>query len=128
MERVSREYGRVSNGRNSQEGLLNRGEKLREMRPEVSVSNDVIVGFPGESDDDFEETMKVAEEVGFEQMFSFKYSPRPLTEAAEYDNAVDGEVASERLHRLQASQDTVVDKVMKAQVGKTLEVYFEELR
>ena len=112
----------------NQEWFLNRVTKLREMSPDVSISTDIIVGFPGESDADFEETMKVAKEVEFEQMFSFKYSPRPLTEAAEYENAVDAEVASERLHRLQVSQDTVVDKVMKAQVGKTLEVYFEELR
>ncbi len=112
----------------SQEWFLNRVAKLREMAPDVSISTDIIVGFPGESDADFEETMKVAEEVGFEQMFSFKYSPRPLTEAAEYDNVVDGEVASERLHRLQAFQDTVVDKVMQQQVGKVYDVYFEELR
>ncbi len=112
----------------SQEWFLNRVAKLRAMAPDVSISTDIIVGFPGESDADFEETMKVAEAVGFEQMFSFKYSPRPLTEAAEYDNAVDGEIASERLHRLQEFQDTVVDKTMHGQVGKTLEVYFEELR
>ncbi len=112
----------------SQEWFLNRVAKLREMVPDVSISTDIIVGFPGESDADFEETMKVANEVELEQMFSFKYSPRPLTEAAEYENAVDGEVASERLHRLQALQDSVVDKVMQSQVGKTYEVYFEELR
>ncbi len=112
----------------SQEWFLNRVAKLREMVPDVSISTDIIVGFPGESDADFEETMKVAEEVGFEQMFSFKYSPRPLTEAAEYENAVDAEVASDRLHRLQALQDTVVDKVMQSQVGKVYDVYFEELR
>ena len=55
-------------------------------------------------------------------------SPRPLTEAAEYTNAVDSEVASERLQRLQAFQDTVLDKVMHRQVGKVYDVYFEELR
>lgn len=112
----------------SQEWFLNRTAKLREMVPDVSISTDIIVGFPGESDEDFEETMKVAKEAEFEQMFSFKYSPRPLTEAAEYTNVVDGEVASERLHRLQAFQDTIVDKVMHSQVGKIHEVYFEELR
>ena len=112
----------------TQEWFLNRIAKLRQMAPEVSISTDIIVGFPGESDNDFDETMKVAEQAAFEQMFSFKYSPRPHTEAAEYENAVDGEVASERLHRLQAFQDTVVDKVMSAQVGKVHEVYFEELR
>ena len=112
----------------SQEWFLNRVAKLRAMAPEVSISTDIIVGFPGESDADFEETMKVAAEAKFEQMFSFKYSPRPHTEAAAYTNAVDGEVASERLHRLQDFQDTVVDEVMSAQVGKVHEVYFEELR
>jgi len=112
----------------SQEWFLNRIAKLREMAPEVSISTDIIVGFPGESDADFEETMHVVKAVEFEQMFSFKYSPRPHTEAAEYENIVDGEVASERLHRLQAFQDTVVDKVMSSQVGKVYPVYFEELR
>ncbi|MGB5966605.1 MAG: tRNA (N6-isopentenyl adenosine(37)-C2)-methylthiotransferase MiaB [Sulfurimonadaceae bacterium] len=112
----------------SREWFLNRVAKLREMAPDVSISTDIIVGFPGESDADFEETMKVAKEVGFEQMFSFKYSPRPLTEAAEFENVVDGEIASDRLHRLQEYQDTIVDKTMQRQVGKVLEVYFEELR
>ena len=112
----------------TQEWFLNRIAKLRAMVPEVSISTDIIVAFPGESDADFEETMNVAEEAQFEQMFSFKYSARPLTEAAEYTNPVDEEVASARLLRLQQFQERVVDKVMHAQVGKTLEVYFEELR
>ena len=112
----------------SQEWFLNRIAKLRAMAPSVSISTDIIVGFPGESDADFEETMSVVSEVAFEQMFSFKYSPRPHTEAAEYENSVDSEIASERLHRLQAFQDGVVDKVMGAQVGQVHQVYFEELR
>ncbi len=112
----------------TQEWFLNRINKLREMVPEVSISTDIIVGFPGESDADFEETMMVSKKVRFEQMFSFKYSPRPHTEAAEYTNAVDPEVASQRLHQLQEFQDSVVDDVMHSQVGKTMEVYFEELR
>jgi len=112
----------------SQEWFLNRTAKLRQMVPEVSISTDIIVGFPGETDEDFEATMKVAHEVEFEQMFSFKYSPRPLTEAAEYTNTVDSEVASERLQRLQAFQDSILDKTMHGQVGKTYAVYFEELR
>jgi len=112
----------------TQEWFLNRTAKLREMVPDVSISTDIIVGFPGESDADFEETMKVAREVEFEQMFSFIYSPRPLTEAAEYINVVDPEVASERLKQLQTFQDTVLDKKMHAQIGKTYDVYFEELR
>ncbi len=112
----------------SQEWFLNRVEKLRKMVPDVSISTDIIVGFPGESDADFDETMKVVREVEFEQMFSFVYSPRPLTEAAEYTDVVDPEVASERLKQLQAFQDTILDKIMQRQVGKTYDVYFEELR
>ena len=112
----------------SQEWFLNRISKLREMAPTASISTDIIVGFPGESDADFEETMQVAKDVEFEQMFSFKYSPRPHTEAADFSNIVVPEVASERLLRLQTFQDSVVDKVMHAQVGEVHEVYFEELR
>jgi tRNA-2-methylthio-N6-dimethylallyladenosine synthase len=112
----------------TQEWFLNRTAKLREMVPDVSISTDIIVGFPGESEEDFEETMKVAREAEFEQIFSFKYSPRPLTEAAEYTNVVDSEVASERLQQLQLFQDTILDKIMQRQVGKSCDVYFEELR
>ncbi|MCJ7765434.1 MAG: tRNA (N6-isopentenyl adenosine(37)-C2)-methylthiotransferase MiaB, partial [Thiovulaceae bacterium] len=112
----------------TQEWFLNRTAKLRAMVPDVSISTDIIVGFPGESEEDFEASMKVAQEVGFEQMFSFKYSPRPLTEAAEYTNVVDLEVASERLKKLQLLQETIVDKSMQRQLGKTHNVYFEELR
>ena len=112
----------------TQEWFMNRIEKLRTMVPDVSISTDIIVAFPGESDADFDETMQVAKEAKFEQMFSFKYSPRPHTEAAEYTNAIDGEIASERLLRLQTLQEGVVDDVMRAQVGKVHEVYFEELR
>ena len=112
----------------TQEWFMNRVEKLRSMAPHVSISTDIIVGFPGESDADFEESMSVAKTARFEQMFSFKYSPRPHTEAAEYTNVITGEVASERLLRLQTLQESIVDDVMSAQVGKIHEVYFELLR
>ncbi len=112
----------------SKEWFLNRIEKLRTMVPDVSISTDVIVAFPGESEADFEETMEVVRRSSFEQMFSFKYSPRPLTEAAEYTDAVDPEVASERLMRLQSMHDAMLDEKCKAYLGKTFTVYFEELR
>ncbi len=112
----------------SQEWFLNRAKKLREMVPNVHISTDVIVGFPGESDADFEETMKVIEEVRFEQIFSFKYSPRPETKAAEFTNIVESDVSSARLTHLQARQDELLDEVAQASMGKIYEVYFEELR
>jgi len=112
----------------TKEWFLNRIEKLRTMVPDVSISTDVIVAFPGESDEDFEETMEVVRRSGFEQMFSFKYSPRPLTEAAEFTDTVEPEVASERLTRLQSMHDAMLDEKCKAYLGRTFTVYFEELR
>ncbi|UFS63767.1 tRNA (N6-isopentenyl adenosine(37)-C2)-methylthiotransferase MiaB [Sulfurimonas sp. HSL-3221] len=112
----------------TKEWFLNRIEKLRTMVPDVSISTDVIVAFPGESEADFEETMDVVRQSSFEQMFSFKYSPRPLTEAAEYSETVDPEVASERLMRLQSMHDAMLDEKCKAYLGRTFTVYFEELR
>ena len=107
--------------------FLNRIEKLRAMVPDVSISTDVIVAFPGESEADFEETLDVVRQSAFEQMFSFKYSPRPLTEAAEFGNAVDSEVASARLTRLQSMHDAMLDAQCKHYLGNTYTVYFEAL-
>ncbi len=112
----------------TKEWFLNRCEKIRTLCPEAAISTDIIVGFPGESDADFEDTMEVLEEVRFEQLFSFKYSPRPHTEAAEYDNQVPDEVASARLTRLQKRHTEILDEVMDAQVGKVHKVYFDELK
>jgi tRNA-2-methylthio-N6-dimethylallyladenosine synthase len=112
----------------SKEWFLNRAMKLREMVPDVHISTDIIVGFPGESDADFEDTMDVINQVRFEQIFSFKYSPRPLTKAAEFENIVDSALASERLTRVQARQDELLDEIAQESMGKVYEVYFEELR
>ena len=112
----------------SKEWFLNRAKKLREMVPDVHISTDIIVGFPGESDADFEDTMDVINQVRFEQIFSFKYSPRPETKAAEFTNVVESTVASERLTRVQARQDELLDEIAQESMGKVYEVYFEELR
>lgn len=112
----------------SKEWFLNRASKLREMVPDVHISTDIIVGFPGESDADFEDTMDVVNQVRFEQIYSFKYSPRPETKAAEFTNVVDPEVASARLTRLQKRQDELSDEVSEACRDKVYDVYFEELR
>jgi tRNA-2-methylthio-N6-dimethylallyladenosine synthase len=112
----------------SKEWFLNRAMKLREMVPGVHISTDIIVGFPGESDADFEDTMDVVNQVKFEQIFSFKYSPRPETKAAEFTNIVPSEIASARLSRVQARQDELLDAITEATRGEIYEVYFEELR
>lgn len=111
----------------TKEWFLNRALKLRKMCPEVSISTDIIVAYPGESDIDFNDTMEVVNEVKFEQIFSFKFSPRPLTPAANLP-LIDDEIASKRLTFLQNRQNEILDKIMQNQVGKTFDVYFEELR
>lgn len=112
----------------TKEWFLNRARKLREMVPDVSISTDIIVAFPGESNEDFEDTLDVMRQVKFEQVFSFKYSPRPLTEAEQFTNVVDSEIGSMRLSSLQALQDTILDELSPKLLGKEVDVYFEELR
>ncbi len=111
----------------TKEWFLNRVEKLRAMCPEVSISTDIIVAFPGESDADFEETIDVMKQVRFDQIFSFKYSPRPETQAQHFSDVVDPEVASERLSYLQALYTQLLDEKSQKQLGKVYKVYFEEL-
>ncbi len=110
----------------SKEWFLNRVEKLRSMCPDVSISTDIIVAFPGESEQDFADTMDVLKKVRFDQLFSFKYSPRPETEA-QHLPMVDSEIASARLTQLQSAHTEILDEKNATHLGKTYRVYFEEL-
>ncbi|EAI4441425.1 tRNA (N6-isopentenyl adenosine(37)-C2)-methylthiotransferase MiaB [Campylobacter lari] len=112
----------------TKEWYLDRALKLRSMCKDVSISTDVIVAFPGESDKDFEDTMDVLEKVRFEQMFSFKYSKRPLTKAATMPNQIPDDIASKRLSVLQARHTEILDEIVVKQKDKEFEVLFEELR
>jgi tRNA-2-methylthio-N6-dimethylallyladenosine synthase len=109
----------------SKEWFLNRCEIIRQI-PEVSITTDIIVGFPGESEKDFYETMDVLEKVRFEQIFSFVYSRRPLTEAATMPNQVDKQIAKKRLHKLQQRHAEILDEIAKDKVGKIYKVLIEE--
>ena len=112
----------------TKEWFLNRCQKIKELVPEATISTDIIVGFPGESDEDFADTMDVLEKVRFDALFSFKYSPRPHTAAATFENQVDGAVASKRLQTLQARHREIQNENMQAKVGKVYKVLFEELK
>ncbi|QOR01497.1 tRNA (N6-isopentenyl adenosine(37)-C2)-methylthiotransferase MiaB [Campylobacter sp. 2014D-0216] len=112
----------------TKEWYLDRALKLRSMCKDVSISTDVIVAFPGESDKDFEDTMDVLEKVRFEQMFSFKYSKRPLTKAATMPNQIPDDIASKRLSILQARHTEILDEIVAKQKDREIEVLFEELR
>ena len=109
----------------SKEWFLNRAFLIRQI-PDVAISTDIIVGFPGESEEDFKETLEVVEKVRFEQIFSFVYSPRPLTEAAEFENKVPLDVAKERLYTLQKLHSEILDEIAKNQIGKVYKVLVEE--
>ncbi len=111
----------------SKEWFLNRVKKLRQECPDVSISTDVIVAFPGESDEDFEDTLDVINQVRFNQIFSFKYSPRPQTQAEHFTNTVDADIASTRLTRLQNIHTDILDEINATSLGKTYRVYFENL-
>ncbi len=112
----------------SKEWFLDRVARLRALAPEAFISTDIIVAFPGEREVDFQDTMEVVEQVKFDQIFSFKYSPRPHTEAEHYTDVVESAVASERLSHLQMIQDAILDEKSRHYVGRRYRVYFEELR
>lgn len=107
---------------------LNRALKLRQLCPQVSISTDIIVAFPNESEQDFEQTLEVMKEVRFEQIFSFKYSPRPLTKAALMKGQISPSIASRRLSILQDLHHQILDEIVNSQKQKEFEVLFEELR
>jgi tRNA-2-methylthio-N6-dimethylallyladenosine synthase len=112
----------------TKEWFLNRCEKIRNEVPNVRISTDIIVAFPGESDEDFADTMDVVKKVKFDQVFNFKYSPRPNTPAKDMDNQVPNEIGSERLNDLIELHKLHQDELMDAYKGKTLQVFFESLR
>ncbi|CAJ0869005.1 tRNA-2-methylthio-N(6)-dimethylallyladenosine synthase [freshwater sediment metagenome] len=100
--------------------------RLRKARPDVAMSSDFIVGFPGETDADFEATMALVREVGFASSFSFKYSPRPGTPGAERTDQIDEEIKRVRLAALQALLEEQRQAFNSATVGRTVDVLFEK--
>ncbi|MCI4679444.1 tRNA (N6-isopentenyl adenosine(37)-C2)-methylthiotransferase MiaB [Rhodoblastus acidophilus] len=101
-------------------------EKIRTARPDIALSSDFIVGFPGETSEDFEATLALIRAVGFASTFYFKYSPRPGTPGAEIQNQVPEEVKAERLARLGELVEAQRRAFNLALVGRTVEVLFEK--
>lgn len=99
--------------------------KLRRVRPDISLSSDFIVGFPGESDEDFEATMRLIEDVGFDHSFSFIYSARPGTPAAELEDNIPFEVKRQRLSRLQVRINKMATTISQKMVGSVQKVLVE---
>jgi tRNA-2-methylthio-N6-dimethylallyladenosine synthase len=100
-------------------------DRVRMARPDIAVSGDFIVGFPGETDAEFEDTLKIVEQVRYAQCYSFKYSPRPGTPAAEMDRQIPLTVMDERLARLQALLNRQQVDFNTATVGRTTDILLE---
>ena len=100
-------------------------DKMRKVRPDIALSGDFIVGFPGETDQDFEETLEIVRAANYSQAFSFKYSPRPGTPAAGMDEQIAPEVMDERLQRLQALLNEQQYAFNQQTVGRTTDILLE---
>lgn len=123
LRRMRRDYG--------VEEYLERHRKLSAARPGIAITTDFIVGFPGETEEDFAASLRLLEEARFENSFSFVFSPRPHTGAALHLGSspewaeVPREVAVERLERLQAVQRRIAVETLAAQVGREVELLVE---
>ncbi|WP_255721667.1 tRNA (N6-isopentenyl adenosine(37)-C2)-methylthiotransferase MiaB [Lichenibacterium dinghuense] len=100
--------------------------EIRAARPDIALSSDFIVGFPGETEADFADTLALVERVGFASAFSFKYSPRPGTPGADLPDHVPAAVMDERLHRLQALLEEQRQRFNRSAVGRRLDVLIEK--
>ncbi len=109
----------------SKRSYLEKIERLREECPSIAITADVIVGFPGEDEEDFEETLDLMQRVRFDDLFSFKYSPRKGTAAARMENQVREEVKQERLSRLQSIQKAITLEKNQALEGQVEQVLVE---
>jgi tRNA-2-methylthio-N6-dimethylallyladenosine synthase len=117
---------KAMNRRHTAADYLRLVETIRAARADIALSGDFIVGFPGETEDDFEATMRLVAEIGYASAFSFKYSPRPGTPGADMEGHVDEAVKSERLQRLQALLRTQQEAFAASLVGQTISVLVEK--
>ena len=118
LKRMNRTY--------SQNEFLELVDTIRRYMPDCSISTDIIVGFPGETNAEFEETLEVMNRVVFDRSFMFKYSSRPGTKAAEYTDQIDEVIKQERLERLIALQQLHTLKANQRHIGKVLKVMVEK--
>ena len=116
---------KAMNRSHSVESYLRIIDRVRTVRPDIALSGDFIVGFPGETDAQFEDTIKIVEQVRYAQCYSFKYSPRPGTPAAGMDGQVPAEVMDDRLARLQAAINRHQVEFNATTVGRRTEILLE---
>ncbi|GGD41898.1 tRNA-2-methylthio-N(6)-dimethylallyladenosine synthase [Malaciobacter pacificus] len=113
----------------TKEWFLNRAAKMRELVPNLRITTDIIVAFPGETQEDFEDTLDVVNQVKFDQIFNFKYSPRPGTEALNLaDKEIPDEIGSARLIELIELHKRYLEESMPKLIGSTVNVLVESLK
>ena len=118
---------KVMNRRHTRAEYLEKIRQLKELIPDIVLTSDIIVGFPGETTEEFEDTLRVLEEVRFDALFTFLYSPRPGTPAAEMDDPMSREEKLANFNRLTALQDAISEEKHAAYVGKTLRCLIDGL-
>ena len=119
LSRMNRGYTR--------EEYMQKVEMIRKAIPDVTLSTDIIVGFPGETEEQFQETLSMVKQVRYDNIYAFKYSPRPFTKAARWEEQLSEAEKSGRLERLFALQRPISLELAEESVGKTYEVLVEEI-
>lgn len=119
LEKMNRKY--------TKDEYLNLIDKIKKAKPDIHISTDIIVGFPGETEEDFEETLDVCRKVGFSTAFTFIYSKRSGTPAANMENQVPEDVIKDRFDRLLNVINPIVGEINKKEVGKIVRVFPEEI-
>ena len=109
----------------TREQYLELVKKLRRAMPEVGISTDLIVGFPGEGEEDFKQTLELVREVQFDEAFTFKYTPRPGTRASNFPEQVPEPITKERLYQLEELVERISEEKNQKQVGKVKEILLE---
>ncbi|MDH6265048.1 tRNA-2-methylthio-N6-dimethylallyladenosine synthase [Rhizobium sp. SG_E_25_P2] len=117
---------KAMNRRHKAEDYIRLIDQIRDVRPDLALSGDFITGFPGETDEDFEDTIRLVERVGYASAFSFKYSARPGTPGADLPDHVPEEVKAERLERLQKLLMAQQTAFQQSLVGQTMDVLMEK--
>jgi tRNA-2-methylthio-N6-dimethylallyladenosine synthase len=118
LQKMKRNYTR--------ESYLRGINELRRAVPNIAISTDIIVGFPGETEEDFQATLSLVKEVGFDSAYCFKYSPRPGTASAEWEDTVSDEEKERRVNELLALTDNQGAKNAQALIGSTHDVLIEQ--
>ncbi|WP_028324780.1 tRNA (N6-isopentenyl adenosine(37)-C2)-methylthiotransferase MiaB [Desulfatirhabdium butyrativorans] len=119
LKRMNRKYSRSA--------YLDKVGRLRKLCPDIAITTDIIVGFPGETESQFQETLSLMQEVGYDAVFAFQYSDRPDTPSSVFPNKIDGAVKAERLSRVLELQKSMTMKKHQALIGSLQEVLVEGL-